>query len=150
MEANRVGRREGADEGAHPIRIGEIEILVVREFPDTFESVGSRRRRLDREPFVEDQWIALPTGVEMRESFVASRVLEIREDEERALRIGHVVGRPVLRKGGCDRVPGADPGEEPKSRVATSATTRSFALTVRTVMGKLMSTTSACPNFKTP
>ncbi len=98
------------------------------ERADARERVGAGRGRLDREPLVDDEGILPEAFVEMTEGLVAPRMVDVREDEQRALGVGHVVRRRVLGIGSLDRGVGSGPGEMAQDGVAEPATIDLVAL----------------------
>ena len=91
--------REIPDQRAQAVGVGEGERGVAGEALDLVDGLAPLRRRLQREPFVDHQRIVLETIVEGAERGLALRLVERRQDRERALAIGHVVGRVELRLG---------------------------------------------------
>ncbi len=83
---------EGADQGAHPVRIPERERLVAREAGDDVDRVRPLRERLEREPLVDDQRVVAPLLVEALERRLAFGQLAFGQQVEGGDRIGHVAG----------------------------------------------------------
>ena len=98
VEAGRIALRERADQGAHPVGIGQRERLVAEQTGDHVDGVRPLRHGLQREPLVDHQGVVAPPGVEVGERLVPLGQVALGEQAERRDHIGHVVGAPELGK----------------------------------------------------
>ena len=90
---------------------------------DRDSGVTALRRRLEPEPFVEDQSVVLEAIVEGVERGGALRSVQRGEDRERALPIGHIIGGVILRLGQCRAARRVGGGDQPERNRAQAAQT---------------------------
>src|SRR4029453_18178657 len=95
-----VRQRKGMDQRAHAIGIGERERTMAGERLDAIERGRFRNRRLQREPFVDNQRIVGVAGVEIVERDRALGHVAERQRRKRRHPVGHIVGGLVLAGGG--------------------------------------------------
>ena len=91
--------RQPARQRAQAVGIAHREIRVGPERRNRIERVGARCRGLQRKPLVDHQPVGAEAVVEVSEGGIAFRSVEHRQNGERALSVGHVVRRIILRLG---------------------------------------------------
>src|ERR1700730_6590099 len=64
VEMQLVALREGADQGAYPVRVAAVEGRVLRQGAHRVERARERRTGLQGEPFVDDERIGFPAAIE--------------------------------------------------------------------------------------
>ena len=92
VEAARVGEAERADHAARAVRVGDAEGRVAHQPLDALEHPVALlgRGRLQREPLVDDERIALEHRVEALEGGFGEARAREQQGDERALALGHV------------------------------------------------------------
>ena len=98
VEARQVGA-EGADQRIHLVRVADVEGRVGAQRLDRGQRVRPAAGRLRGQPFVDDQRLVLPAGVEIGERRLAFRAvggIDVGQCGQRGELVGHVVGVPEL------------------------------------------------------
>ncbi len=92
-------RAERPGERPQPVGIGDGEVGMLCEAQHLVHRVLALGGRLQREPFVEHQRVALEPIVERVERGLALARVERNQHSQRTLPVGHVVGAIELRLG---------------------------------------------------
>ena len=97
-------RRQCPHQGAQAVRVVQREIRMVGQVDHLIHRVGPHRQRLGGEPLVEHQAIVAIARVKVRKGSVALGRIDVRENTQGALPVGHIVGGVELVLGDAGHV----------------------------------------------
>ena len=112
---------EGGEDGAHTVGVGHREGGVLHEALDALDSTLVLEHGLESEPFVHDQGLVLPGGVEIGQGLLAFGEAGLDDEAEGQEPVGHVVGRGELAAGEVLALRVGRPGEVGQGRVLEGA-----------------------------
>ena len=97
VEAHLIAGGEAGDQRSHAVRIPQIEVRVLRERTHSVRRIGQRRHRLDGEPLVQHQIIAMPARMESVECRAPFGAVDCRQHRQSREHVGHVLPCIELR-----------------------------------------------------